>query len=263
VKKFLAGLTLLFLAGTAHASYITLRTRVDAKTVNNNLQVRVHVTNNGDESAFNVQAEIQAAGKKILSDKRDELKVNYAYEGTANLPLKLNKPGNYPLVLFIHYTDANQYPFSALAVRNYVFGRETLSPLFGQGAPASFQKEGEIKFRLKNSADNDVKAKITLVFPRELASDRPWQVASARGKTETEVIFKVKNFSALPGSTYQVFAIVESEDDSAHSTSIIPATVKITAGQELFGINYFLIGTALAVLLLLFFGAEFLSHKKK
>ena len=251
----------LLLTLPAHASYISLNTSLASKYENGAVKVNVLVVNKGDESAYNVQAEVAVGGRVILAEKRAELPVNGSYAVEEKIPLSPPLPGTYPLTLVMHYTDANQYPFSALTCRTFIYEGEATSPLFGQLSPASFTKGGSLHFTLKNSSEREIKVKTYLVAPRELTVEQEGRELSLGPKSEQTASFKIKNFSALPGSTYQVYAVAEFEVNGLHNTSVFPGIVKIVAGRELFGLSYTTLFIILGLLILIFTAAQFLKKK--
>jgi len=263
IKKLACLLILtLWLGSAAFASYISLNTTLSSKVENNNLKVTVSVVNKGDESAFNVQAEIKVGKKDVLLSKTSELPVNGIYKVEEAFRLSLAKPGTYPLTLIMHYTDANQYPFSALTGQTFTYRQEAVSPIFGQLKSTSFSKEGQLKLVLKNSGDAGIKTNTYLVAPGELTVAEKSLSLAVASKSEQSGSFAVKNFSALSGSTYQVFAISEFEDQSLHYTSISPGTVKIVERQEIFGLSYATLFFILAMLIIIFIGAQFFKWNK-
>jgi hypothetical protein len=247
----------------AVASYISLNTTLSSKVEGRTLKVSVISVNKGDESAFNVQAEVKAANREVMAEKLTELAVNGTYQAEINFLLPPGKPGSYPLILITHYTDANQYPFSALTAQTFVYQREAPTHLFGQIKSSPFSKEGDLRIILKNSGDKEIRAKTRLIYPNELSVDRAQIDFSIKPKSEQKGRFHLKNFSALSGSTYQLFAVSEFEDAGAHYTNIFPGTVKIMATEEIFGVKYSLLLVALAVLVIVFLGAQFFKWKKK
>jgi hypothetical protein len=251
----------LLLAVQAQASYISLNTALSSKVQGKNLRVMVSTTNRGDESAYSVRAEIRVAGKELLAEKRPELPVNSSYQAEFSVPLAHQLPGSYPLLLILHYADANGYPFSALSVQSYTFGREAPSPVFGQAKATAFAKEGELRFTLKNMGDTELKATTRLVLPQELSVGQEQVELVLSAKSEGSAGFKLKNFSALNGSTYQLFAVTEYESGGLHYTSVAPGTVKITADESFLGLSYNLIYFLLAALVLAFIAAQFIKKK--
>ena len=207
----------------------------------------------------NNQAEIRVGGKRVLADKKGELKIDEAYQNISTFKLNLQKPGQYPLTLVMHYTDANQYPFSALTAQTFVYQKEAVSTLFGQLKSVTISKEGKLTLTIKNLGDTEAKTKTYLVAPRELTVEEKPSEFKLGPKSAQDLSFIVKNFSALAGSTYQVFAVSEAEDADFHYTNVFPGTVKIVE-KNIFA-NYQIYFFALIIVLLVVFVA--FQFKKK
>jgi len=252
------GLVLVTATATS-ASYISLNTSLSSKVEGNNLKVMVSSVNKGDESAYNVQAEFRAGGRTVLAEKRAGLPVDAAYQAQATIPVPLNRPGTYPLVLVMHYTDANQYPFSALTAQTFIYRQEAVSPIFGQVRSTSFAKEGKLNFKLKNLGDREIRAATRLIAPRELTVEEEKLELSVGAKSEQSAGFTVRNFSALSGSTYQVFAVSEFDDGGLHYANIAPGTIKIVEERGFLGLSQTVIIVILAALVLVFIGAQFIK----
>ena len=75
-------------------------------------------------------------------------------------------------------------------------------------------------------------------------------------KSARTLDYEVKNFSALSGSTYQVYAVIESEDGEMHYTSVAPGTVKIITSEGIMGLNKTVIVILLLILIVVFVGAQ-------
>ncbi len=251
----------LALASSASASYISLNTSLSSKFEHGKVKANVSIINKGDEAACNVQAEFRSGGVSVLADKVPQLPVGWTYKTTREIPLKLTTPGSYPLALVVHYTDANSYPFSSLTLQTFVFGREAPAPVFGQLGSATFDKGGRLTLKLKNSGARPVTATAALIVPAELTVDGASQPVAIGARSEQTVSFTVKNFSALAGSTYQVFAVTEFDDGGLHFTAIAPGLVKISAGQKFLGLDSWVYFAGLAVLVLVFALAQFLRKK--
>jgi len=246
-------LLLMVLAQTASASYITMNTSVTTKVEKNVLTVMVSSINKGDESAFNVQAEFWLGAKKVLAKKVHELQLDSTYKIVQTFPLKLKTPGHYPLVVTMHYTDANQYPFSALNCQTFAYKSEALpADLFGRMGSAKFWEQGSLNLSLKNRSEALIKAQLTFATPKELSIVKAAKelIVPARGKQQAHV--SLENFSALSGSTYQVFALIEFDQDGRHQTIITPGTAVIVERKAVLGIDYIYLLVFLIILILLF-----------
>jgi hypothetical protein len=264
MKKFLSWLFIvncsLLINTPVFASYISLNTTLRTKVAGDTLQVIVQSVNKGDESAFAVQAEFRVGGKTILAEKTAELPVNATYQAAVSLPLKLKTPGNYPLLLVLHYADANQYPFSALTAHSFVYRQEGVPPFLGQVKPAAFEKAGTVHFVLKNSGDRAIAARTRLIVPSELTVENDQAALTLAPRAQQSVDFRLSNFSALAGSTYQLFAVTEFENNGLHYTSLTPGLVRITADRTLFGLSQNSLVICLISLVALFIGGQFIKR---
>jgi len=261
MKRFAVPALLLLLAVPALASYISLNTKLTSQFERGKLKASVEIVNKGDEAACNVQAEFRSGGLSVLADKVPQLPVDLTYKAKRELPLALSAPGTYPLALIVHYTDANQYPFSALTLQTFVYREEAPSPLASQLGSATIDKEGGLTLRLKNFGSRPLQVTAGLVVPAELTAGQAGRAVVLEPNSDQSVSFSIKNFSALAGSTYQVFAVAEFEDGGRHFTAIAPGLVKISNEPKVLGLNPWAYFVILVVLVLAFFGAQFLRKK--
>ncbi|MFH1683807.1 MAG: hypothetical protein ABIA67_02865 [Candidatus Margulisiibacteriota bacterium] len=235
-------------------------TTITSKVEKNELKVLLEAVNKGDESAYNVRAEIRAGDDKFLAQKRPELGIDQTYKAYNTFKLGKSRPGQYPLVLVMHYTDANQYPFSAMTCQTYSYQAEDLpSEIFGRVKAKAFWKQGQAKLTLKNMGDTEIAATTYLVVPREITVAGGPQKVTLLPKSQKSLDFFVENFSALNGSNYQVFAVTEYEKQGIHQTSISAGMIKIV--EKNFFRDYRLLIIALVAILLAAF--ILLQRKKK
>ncbi len=264
MKRFLLILLLCLIASSAFASYISLNTTVTAKVVGNQLKVLVSAVNKGDEAAYNVQAELRAGGKKILAEKVQKLEVNGTYKGYATFNLNLDKAGHYPLVIVMHYADANQYPFSALTIQTFAYKVQDMpKDLFGRMRSTTFWENGRIELTLKNSSNVDIKAKADLVVPKEITVLGGVKDLALAARVSDKVRFELENFSALSGSNYQVYAVSEYDKGNFHYTVITPGMIRIVERKSLLGIDYQYLLVFLIVLVMVFILFQVFKSEKK
>jgi hypothetical protein len=245
-------------AGAASASYISLKTTLSSKVEGNILKVKVSAVNNGDEAAYNVQPEIRAGKQKRLARKREELGIAGTYQAEERFVLGFKNPGQYPLLLTLHYTDANQYPFSALSCQLFSYGTGVApSDVFGRLQPATFWKKGRVKLALKNRSEAQLPLSVFLALPRELSCAKESMRLDIPARSERTAEFEVENFSALSGSNYQVFAIAEYEREGRHYTNITPGTLKIVESRTILGVDYVYVLGFLVILVVVFLSFQF------
>lgn len=244
-------------ASPAFASYINFSTTLSAKVEGDSLSISIATTNKGNESAFNVQAELIAGGQNVTAAKMAELRVNETYKIENRIKLTVDKKGSYPLILIMHYTDANQYPFSALSCQTYDFGQASIPAAMGQLKSAKISKKGNVTLAIKNTGDVLIKAKTRLVAPAELTIENKEKEISLEPKSDKEVSFTVRNFSALTGSTYQVFAVTQFDTRDEHQTVISTGNIQIEEKRAVLGMNYIIIIAAVILLALIFIVVQF------
>jgi hypothetical protein len=261
-KSFLFLCFLFFTTSFASASYIQLRTTVTSRVENNTLNVSISAVNKGDESAYNVQAEVQAAGETILLTKAGEIKINESYKDGASRALDLKRPGEYPLIVILHYTDANQYPFSALTGQTFSYhSSKSPATLLGKINGKSFWEKGKLRLTLKNISDAEIKLSAYLVVPGELRVEDRGEEAKIPARGEQGVKFNIKNLSALSGSNYQVLAVAEYEEAGRHRTRLTPGLIKIVKRRTFLGMDYIYLVIGLGALILLFIAAQFIKKE--
>ncbi|MFA6169238.1 MAG: hypothetical protein WCW67_05720 [Candidatus Margulisiibacteriota bacterium] len=241
---FLLGAILLTLP--ASARYISLQTELRPVLKKQQLFISVSSINKGDESAYNVWGELRVLGKRLPLWKAAVVEPSAKYEATITLPLDQTVG---PLLLTMHYQDANHYPFSALSA-TLLENENNPPPLWGAARPVALVAAGEITLALKNQFDQPLDVNLELFLPAELTADfKPTKLKLAPNANRA-IKIKLTNFSALPGSSYQLFAIAR----TAEQTIIIPGTVRIEAGNAIFGFDRFWL-----IIILVGLGAFFLA----
>ena len=164
-----------------------------------------------------------SARRSISLISNRHLKSHGPFTLTGFYPAKTENQGVYPVVVIIHYSDANGYPFSALLCRTFsLHQNEPVAEIFGEMTPATLSKKGKIKLTLKNTGKSEIKTSTTLIAPKEFKISQEKQQTAVLSKAVKKLSFPVENFSALTGSQYQIYAISEYEQNGIHQTSITP-----------------------------------------
>jgi|SRR3989339_1064244 len=260
MKKLLFLFSILILilsASVAFASFISLKTAFSVKSTDNALKVDLSSTNKGDESAFNVQAEIKIGSKYLIAEKKPELKVGEKYSFFEVILLPETKPGSYPAVLTLHYTDASAYPFSAVSCQTYSVKGANPSKLTLQAKNTAISKKGKLKLLIKNPENHAIKGVVSLATPKEILTGNNPRDCSIKARSQTGTFIEISNLSALAGSTYNLFWIFEYDDNGKHFSIIRPVTVKINANDGFFGIGNIFLLIVLIGLITLFLYNQF------
>ncbi len=239
------------------ASYISIQSTVTAA----DNKTTIKVTNLGDEAAYNVQLSLEANSQKTASSIKKQLGVRESFEWNVPLAFKPKNPGKYPLILTANYEDANSYPFSAISVSTFDYKQATISDIAAKISNLELSDKGTLELKIKNTAETAKDVNIKLIVPKELTANKDKLSAKLPAKSEMSADFEIEKFSALTGSSYAVFAVVEYDEDGKHYTSIANGAVTIMEKQRINISSTFLLAT-LAILVITFAILQVNSWKK-
>ncbi|MEA3471263.1 MAG: hypothetical protein U9R24_06075 [Thermodesulfobacteriota bacterium] len=254
MKKIAAVMLALLIVLSAHsvfAGYIRLDTEVTSVVEKGGLKVSISLKNRGNEPAYNLQGEIETGDKRTSIKKKKELAVNESYRVESLLGLDPVKPGTYPLTVTVYYTDINQHPFSAVTCTIFVYEKETLPLIFGQIEPVTFSRKAALTLRLNNLDETGLKTSTRLVVPREVTTEGETKECLVPARGASSLLFHVKNFGALPGSTYPVFCVTQFERGGRHHTAISRGSISISEWDFFKEYRNYIF--ALVIILLFFF----------
>lgn len=236
-RKILRILLILLVIPVASASFIRMTTNIYLEPVvhGTSTTVNVSVVNSGDEPAHDVELSLVlpegfSSNKVYLGNMQPNLEYN------ANFHVNITpgaKSGRYPLILKLHYADANAYPFSVVSPSFLMYEESTPIMVRGFMSEITLGTEGEREMRLKMS-NLDSKAhavRVRMVTPDEIKVDPRDSEIPLGGNEEKEVLYKIKSFGALAESSYVIFATME-YDDSLHYSSLANGMVKVVSGGQ-------------------------------
>jgi len=216
---------------SAKASFITLETKPSSSFDGKRFKMTVAVTNNGDEAAYNLQISAGINNRMVTTPAKESLGVKEKYSVEMATDLTLEKAGRYPVIVNVDYMDANQYPFSAISITHFVYRENLPSQIFGTFRNIEISTKGSLVLSLKNLGEKDKNLSVRLVLPKELSSHDLSRTLSLKAKSEEKASFEVNNFSALPGSAYSIFAVMEYDEGGLHYSNSVAGNIKITKEQ--------------------------------
>jgi hypothetical protein len=209
------------------ASVISIETSVSAVSGDNGTMVRVDNLNKGDEPAFNLKVNVDINGTRISGRIKDKFAVKDKFSEEFQVAAKFQKPGRYPVIVTTEYTDANLYPFSAVSV-SYVNHKESANALVvGTLHATKIAQSGEVSLTVKNLDAAKRKYSVRMVAARELSVVNPAIELALNPLSESTIKFEVRNLSALPDSSYPVFAVMTYEDEQYFYTAVNSGLITI------------------------------------
>lgn len=211
---------------------ILLNIRADTTTRLPDLNVRLELANQGKEAAHDLQISLRNGGDVALPGQRS-LAPGAGYTTETNLNISGKAAGKYPLFVTVGYADQNGYQFSAILCASYFIEQSTSSDIFGTLTTEPLADRGSIRLQLKNLAAQDRSFTLTLFTPRELSVDSNQSMTLKPGEEKSAAI-PIRNFSALPGSNYPLYAVLEYDRDGRHFTNIILTHIQTVARTGLF-----------------------------
>lgn len=227
-------LTVFATPSVSHATYITMETSVATELQEDTLRVHVTVTNKGDEPAYNVKMTAEMNGNIKSGLLRESLKPNDPYTEELTAPIEYKKPGRYPVIVTVDYTDQNQYPFTALSVVYVNYQEAVVGRVVGLVETTPVSDRGKVRVKVRNLEQSDEKISVRLVVPKELTVSSPKREVSLKPGMEETVVFEISNLSALPGSSYQIYALLTYEHDRYHYSNAIGGNIKVEEKKSVF-----------------------------
>lgn len=231
---FLSAFPLFFITPPVNAGFITITTNTSLTVIDNSIKIKVIVTNDGDEPAYNVQIHVNENHRVQTSPVKQILPVKECFEYEFQYELVQTKHGRYPLLININYSDINQYPFSAATGTHYIFGADAVSQVAGTTGNISLSSHGLLTLLLRNMGDVSRELTVQFVVPKELSIQDKEKEIVLQPRSELSTTFVLRNSSAIPGSRYQAFFIIGYEDESRHYSNIVPCFITIEDTKKFF-----------------------------
>lgn len=235
-------------SGVSEAAYVTINTAATvAVTDKNHAAIHVNIGNRGDEGAYNVRAYVDIDGKRLAGKLKNTLGVNESYEEDFSTVISPRKPGRYPVMVTIEYTDNNMYPFTVLSANYLNYMEPQNSRVVGMIPEFTVADSGSLQVVLSNIDREDRKVVVQPMAPKEFFFTDTRREVLVKAGEKKPVSFSVRNLAAYPSSKYMVYAFIEYDDDAFHYTAI--AAGRITVRKETF-LNIYKIPLTAALIIL-------------
>ena len=200
------------------ARYISLNVKPQAEFIERFLSISAVIANEGDEPAHHVQVFLDAEGHTLTLPPLAEIGPHDQETVKANLPVGALEPGAYTGVLRVSYTDGNGYALSTVAFVSLSKRVNPPSPVTVVVRAGDVASSGEVDVHVSNLVRRSTPVRVRLIAPRELTVTPSDARIVLQGGQEESLRFAVRNASALPGSSYAVFAVADTEENGVHTS---------------------------------------------
>lgn len=250
--------------GHAMATKIVMVVKTSVTINDKSVDVRLEVSNKGDEDSLVVTPFLTLAGVETGLEAAPYIAFKGGRIWGHSFPisdLAVSEGGTYPLIVRLHYHDANMYPYSVVNAMSVQIGESLPNdvPIEGEMIAEQVTEEGTLALRLKNTGLSPLEAQLTMVSPTELMLVGDSGTLNIPVGEEKHISYTIKNNGSLPGSNYNVLAIIEYSISRQHGVVILEEGVAIT--------NYIsnkkrtLIIASAGFIVLLFFAVLFIEFR--
>ena len=210
------------------AGVISVQTELAPSYDGKTFRLQATVINRGDDPAHEVSVTAELAGTKAHSSEVAFLGPNESqfFELAQDLPVPNH--GEYPVVVTVNYSDANRYPFSAISIAPVAYGDSQPSRVAAALSNLEISDgNGHLKLSTRNSGGQAQEITARLITPRELAASGFVGRVTLDGGAAEDFRIPIANVSANPGSSYQVYALVEYDEGGLHHSTVANAYVNV------------------------------------
>lgn len=190
---------------------------------------RVDIAHRGDEAAQEIQVEIDAAGRAHSLPMLPTLAPGATSSRRVELDAKRLPAGRSPVTVRVRYRDEGGVLHTALSYAYLL--REPLPATGALSAELSSiaVRRQPVAAHLRVRAErDDAPITVRLILPDELSRRGPAvRRLTPNGLGAAELRLSIANESALPASSYTIFALLETTHVGVRDSLFVPATVRV------------------------------------
>ena len=215
-------------ASSARAGYIKMDTRTQIDYRDDRVVLRVTSANRGNEPAFQVKLEALHPDGPRSSDVVERLGIGETIAHTFEWDLRDTASRQRVIPILTHYADANYYPLSALTYALVAPGERPLRKVTGRADRLEANPRGVLRLHLRSVDGTDRRVGLRIVASPEIGVRAPSSEVQVPASGEVPVELEIENYSGLPGSVYNVLAVLAEEHADGVVESPLVGVVVIT-----------------------------------
>ncbi len=202
------GCLLMGMPNQGRSACISMNTAAHGFVTGDQISLYVETANKGDERALNVRIEALFPGAFQSSPVIEKMEPNVKADHTFEWKMPEGSKYRQMVVpVLTHYADANLYPFSSVTYALAVAGSPPPEKITGKTSPFSMTDRGTLVVQFRSLDDQSHELKLRVVAPKEIAVEPGSLQAQVPANGVVSAEFALKNFSALPGSSYALLVI--------------------------------------------------------
>jgi len=254
---------LLLFCGSGYSASLSLGFDASTRFAGGQVTARVTITNQGDESAKSVYVEALLGKRSVSSSRIETLPVDSSNEWNIELGSPPKPRGVHTIALRVRYTDIYGHPASGLhTVPVYTgdapAGRSSGSEL----SSTTIKQSGALKLTLNAHQGFTNEVACRLILPSEIRCDQPVVSLHPTAGEKVEHLFEIHNGTALRGSRYRVFVVLDYVLDGLHASTVEVGILEVNPYRK-FSIrerNLWIV--VIAMLVIAFIAAQFFPVRR-
>jgi hypothetical protein len=223
-----------FVAAPAQAGQVVMEISVTAQAVQGGAELAVRVSNQGDDTATNLQMVALHPPGGPPSGLVESLHPGQSMELGLNVALSPGPPGRYAVPLRLDFQDLNQFPFSALAHAYFWRGQDRASPLAVQAKPLEMDFRGTLEVTLVNTEERPIDVSWQVFAPRELGVDSARRETQLAARSAQALSLEVTSLTAQLEAEYPLLIWTGYELDGHRLEKIVEARVRLVRQENFF-----------------------------
>ena len=234
IKALSIGSFFLIFVSLLPAENITLTSSLTCEVTPPVLKAKLLLRNDGEAAAYNIQAKFHTADKQWFSEVFPKLEADQELTIEYLENLELENKGIYPLIVKVLFKDAGGYPMTTIIVNPFSYKEITSPNIYGKLEKLELSNNGELRLDITNTGYFDLNLDINIFVPDEISVQQTQTQLELKERSKVNHRFALKNFSALAGAVYPVWATIEYVWEDKHFTSVCSGEIEIIRSENMF-----------------------------
>ncbi len=216
------------LPATASAGRISLDLALSCTPSEAMFECLASVRNSGEEAAVAPRLELRIGDATHSWEATD---LSPGAEEVRSFEEALPAAARVAVLLRVRYRDANDYALSAVSALEAVIDGSVEPPVAGTFEASPLATRGRAVANLVSRVDEARSATISWWAPDELEFGEPSRVELGPLRS-ADIAVSIRNRSGLAGSSYPIFALVETKAEGRSITRVVGTTLTIVAPPQ-------------------------------